>query len=105
MQPISQMSHIALSNSLPLNMVQVNANNSGDLVDDPLYFLACGEGRIRNFENIDHTIREDNLIDFKVDIFVHQSLNTPNISLDAHILEDVDCNVDDFWLFDVHYGC
>lgn len=90
------MGHIPLGNSLALNMVQVNTNNSGYLVDDPLYLLACGEGGIRDFEYIDHAIREDNLIDFEVNIFVHESLDTTNISFDADILKDPDCYIDDF---------
>lgn len=94
---------ISLCNRLPRDMVQIQLNNRRDLLYNPLYFLPGTKIRLRNFENIDHTIRKDNLIDLKVNILMPKCLNLTNVSFYTHILEDIYCKVYYLGLLELHF--
>lgn len=74
-------------------MVEIELNDGGDFLNDFLYFLAGGEGGLWDFEDIDHAVGEDNFINLKVYILMPQRLDLPDVPLDAHIVEDVHCQV------------
>ena len=93
LEPVGEMVAVALSDSLAWDMVEIELNDGGDFLNDFLYFLAGGEGGLWDFEDIDHAVWEDNFINLKVYILMPQRLDLPDVPLDAHIVEDVHCQV------------
>ena len=61
-----------------------------------LYFLSGGKLVIfAEAEEMDDGFREDDFAYFEVDLLVFEDLNLLDPATDAHVLEDVDCDVDD----------
>jgi len=76
-------------------VVEVILDEFGDEVDDPLYLLPSGERLVlAKPEEMDDGLREDDLADLEINLLVLEYLNLLNPAVDAHVLEDVDGNVD-----------
>ena len=77
-------------------MVEVVVDNFGDEVDDSLYFLSCRKRVVlAQPEEVNDGFWEDDFAYFEVDLLVFEDLDLLDPATDAHVLEDVDCDVDD----------
>lgn len=78
------------------DVVEVVFDDFGDEIDDALYLLASGEGVVfAEPEEVDDRFWENDLADLEVDLFIFQNLDFLDPPPNAHVLEDVDRDVDD----------
>jgi hypothetical protein len=90
---------IALGNGFTWDVVKVKFDDGGDFLNDLLNFLASGEVGWGDLEKVDHTVWEDDHVDLKVDVLMHEGFDVADISFDANILKNVYGQVDDLRLF------
>lgn len=83
-------------------MVEIQFDDRGDLLDYFLDFLPGAQGGLGDFEDVYHGVWEDYFVDLEVDVLVAQGLDMADVTLDAHVVEDVDGEVDDLGLFEFH---
>ena len=93
LQPVGNVVDVPLGDGFPRDVVQVQLDDGGDLLDDLLYLLPRAQGALRDLEDIDHAVGEDDLVDLEVNVLVLQRLDVPDVPLDPHVLENIHSQV------------
>jgi hypothetical protein len=90
----------SISYGLTAYMVEIVFDKFGDQIDDSLYLLPGSHLLVlRQPEQMNDCLREDDFAYLEVDLLVLQYLHLIDPPLDSHVLENVDGQVDDFFVF------